>query len=76
MYEVDANRLKPTDDWQELRANDTALVLDMVEGMRAGKFPVFNENDKCTSFCDFRTVCRITQVRGIGKKWPPQTRQD
>jgi ATP-dependent helicase/nuclease subunit B len=76
MYEVDAQQLKPSDQWQELRASDTALVLDMVEGMQAGKFPVFNDNDQCTSFCDFRTVCRINQVRGTGKKWQPAARQD
>ncbi|HVU87948.1 MAG TPA: PD-(D/E)XK nuclease family protein [Pirellulales bacterium] len=76
IHEVEANQLRATKQWQELRDKDTALVLDLVEGMQAGKFPVFNDNDRCTSFCDFRTVCRVNQVRATGKKWQPQTRQD
>ncbi len=75
MHEAEAHQLRLTDRWQELCAADTARVIELVEEIRAGAFPVFSNNDHCTSFCEFRTVCRVNQVRATGKLWPPQARQ-
>ena len=27
-------------------------------------------SDDCTRLCDYKTVCRISQVRHVGKTWP------
>ena len=41
----------------------------------AANFPVASRDDKCTSYCEFSTVCRIAQVRSLGKTWPPEIRR-
>jgi hypothetical protein len=43
----------------------------MIEDIRGGAFPMHSFDDKCTSHCDFKTVCRVGQVRSLEKVWPP-----
>lgn len=56
-----------SDAWNELRPKIVARVGQFVKDIRAGVFPVFSRDDHCTSHCDFNTVCRIAQVRSLGK---------
>jgi ATP-dependent helicase/DNAse subunit B len=51
------------------RAELVDAILEIARGPRSGAFPVYSADDKCTGFCDFRTVCRVNQVRGLEKTW-------
>ncbi len=57
--------------WQNVQATTHRLIRQFVRAIRNGEFPVASRDDKCTSYCDFNTVCRIAQVRSLGKTWPP-----
>jgi hypothetical protein len=46
-------------------------VFSLVAGIRDGQFPVYNPREDCTSRCEFRTVCRIAQIRSLEKTWTP-----
>jgi RecB family exonuclease len=57
--------------WQALREVVVQTVLALVQGMRQGQFPVYNEDPNCTGHCPYRTVCRINQIRSLEKTWQP-----
>ncbi len=71
MHESVDDTVRPTKDWQKVREQDKQLVIALVDRMREGQFPVFSCDEECTSYCDFRTVCRINQARVMEKVWPP-----
>jgi hypothetical protein len=50
-----------------LRPKVIARIGEIVHAARKGDFPVASRDPHCTSFCDFKTICRIAQVRSIGK---------
>lgn len=55
-------------------ADSSALdtrVAGLVRNIRGGMFPVDNPDEHCTERCEFRHVCRIQQLRGLNKQWPP-----
>lgn len=58
---------EPAERWGELRGTVEQRVGEFVQDIRSGVFPVDSRDDKCTSYCEFNTVCRIAQVRAIGK---------
>ncbi|MEX2306350.1 MAG: PD-(D/E)XK nuclease family protein, partial [Pirellulales bacterium] len=68
----------PEDDhaerWQSIQATTHRLIQQFVHAIRNGEFPVASRDDKCTSYCDFNTVCRISQIRSLNKTWPPETK--
>ncbi len=68
-YERAEVGLRETSDWQSLRGNLLNRVAALVRGIRAGNFPVFNLDQQCTSRCPYRTICRIGQIRSLGKIW-------
>lgn len=39
------------------------LLPKIVQAMRAGHYPVFNRDENCTNYCNYRTTCRIGDVR-------------
>ena len=47
-----------------------AFVLSLVDRLRRGMLPVQNEILDCERTCDYRTVCRLHQVRQARKPWP------
>jgi ATP-dependent helicase/DNAse subunit B len=47
-------------------------IFELVHGIRRGEFPVFSLDDECTSYCPYRTVCRVNQVRALDKQWPSE----
>jgi ATP-dependent helicase/nuclease subunit B len=63
--------LRETAEWQTLRGSLLNRVASLVRGIRAGNFPVFNVDEQCTSRCAYRTICRIGQIRWLGKVWNP-----
>jgi RecB family exonuclease/superfamily I DNA/RNA helicase len=58
-----------TETWDALKPAVIAKIREFVYAIRAGAFPVASRDPDCTSRCDFHTVCRIGQVRSLGKDW-------
>jgi RecB family exonuclease len=64
------SRLRPLDDWPGFTRRIEAYVLGLVDRLRRGDFPVAPRTPDCTRACEYRHVCRIGQVRNLGKSWP------
>jgi len=60
-----------SEGWDELKPKVIARIGEVVRAARRGEFPVSSTDLHCTNMCDFRTICRISQVRSIGKGLPP-----
>ncbi len=69
-FEADG-RLELADEWSELEAFLRARIASLVRGIRQGEFPMFSTDDKCTSLCDYSTVCHVNQARSRDKQWQP-----
>jgi ATP-dependent helicase/DNAse subunit B len=59
-----------TDEWDDLRRQAIAQIREFVAQIRHGDFPVYSRDEHCTGRCEFSTVCRVAQVRALGKMWP------
>ncbi len=59
----------PTDNWEQLQKEVVGQIGRFVHDIRTGNFPVASRDDQCTSYCEFSTVCRVAQVRSLGKQW-------
>lgn len=71
MYEDSAGRLVPSETWEVVRGLLAETVVGLVQAMRRGEFPVWSDDEDCTSRCPYKTVCRINHVRSLGKTWRP-----
>ncbi len=71
MYRLSAGSLEPTEKWEAIRDLVGDTVIGLVKAMRRAEFPVWSDDEDCTGRCPFKTVCRINQVRSLGKKWRP-----
>jgi hypothetical protein len=71
LHEATKSGLREASTWTELRERVVAQVLSLVRGARRGEFPPMNDDEHCTSHCDFRTVCRVGQARALEKTWQP-----
>ena len=69
MHETSDGELQPTERWQRLRPQVLARLRALVHGIRDGEFPMQNADEKCTSICPYKTVCRVGQVRSLNKTW-------
>jgi ATP-dependent helicase/DNAse subunit B len=58
--------------WSNLKATVRTAVGRFVTAIRGGHFPVHSRDDDCTSRCEFNTICRIAQIRSLGKTWPQE----
>lgn len=62
-------------DWSALVEVLDDLVPLLAAGIRAGQFPVYNTDKDCTSFCPYKTTCRVNQIRplaeALDKRWEP-----
>jgi ATP-dependent helicase/nuclease subunit B len=54
-----------------VRSQVRETVRQLVAGIRAGQFPVYNVDPKCTHWCEFSTICRVAHIRSLEKQWPP-----
>ena len=63
--------LSATEEWNLRRQELIEHVFAVIEQIRAGNFPVSSVDERCTSYCAYKTVCRINQVRAIEKTWNP-----
>jgi RecB family exonuclease len=57
--------------WEQMWNLVEERLGQFIAAMRRGEFPVFSRDERCTSRCDFNTVCRVAQARNLGKVWPP-----
>src|SRR5208337_832731 len=55
-------------DWQQVKDELEAHVLSVIDCIRDGVFAVDSRKAGCESYCDFRSICRIRQVRLAGKR--------
>jgi ATP-dependent helicase/nuclease subunit B len=55
------------EDWERYRVALEAFILALVARLRGANFPVEPRTVDCTRFCEYLHVCRIGQVRSIGK---------
>ncbi len=55
-------------DWQHVKDDLVGHVLKVVERIRKGVFAVDSRKPGCESYCDYRSICRIRQVRLAGKR--------
>lgn len=60
--------LRETEDWNSLRGALLSRVMSLVRGVREGQFPVYSLDEECTGRCEYHSICRIGQVRSLGKK--------
>jgi RecB family exonuclease len=60
---------KLTETWETLKPKVIARIAEIVHAARRGDFPVASNDPHCTRSCDFRTVCRVAQVRSLNKVW-------
>jgi RecB family exonuclease len=58
--------------WSNVQAAVRRSIGKFIAAIRGGKFPVASRDDTCTSRCNFNTICRITQIRSLGKISPPE----
>ncbi|MCH2115029.1 MAG: exodeoxyribonuclease V subunit gamma [Pirellulales bacterium] len=69
LREVRDQEVTRTDSWEQALPDVLARVQQMVNGIRGGHFPVYNEDKHCTRSCPFRTICRVGQIRSLEKVW-------
>ena len=63
----DAGELTASEAWQQLQEILEENVPKLAAGIRKGEFPVFNHDAKCTTNCEFSTVCRVGQIRALAE---------
>ena len=67
----EGDSLQSSTEWEQLRGQLIETLRELVLGVQRGEFPVYNTDEKCTSWCDYRTICRVGQIRSLEKQWPP-----
>ncbi len=55
------------EQWAEFREALIERVFAVVKRLQSGTFPVAPQKDGCESYCEYRSVCRIRQVRNADK---------
>ncbi|MBI3837644.1 MAG: exodeoxyribonuclease V subunit gamma [Planctomycetia bacterium] len=68
-HAVADGQLQISPEWESLRAQLRQRIGSLIEGIREGQFPMHSADEKCTSRCAYSTVCRVNQVRALGKSW-------
>jgi ATP-dependent helicase/nuclease subunit B len=66
-----SGQLKLSPQWRALRDDLRHRIGALVSHVRGGQFPMSCTDEKCTSRCPYHTVCRVNQVRALGKSWVP-----
>jgi RecB family exonuclease len=61
--------LRPEPKWEAFRAALERYIVDLIGRLRAADLPVSPRREDCTRGCDYKTVCRIHQVRRAERSW-------
>jgi len=70
---AEGRTLACSEKWQNIQPQILATIQELVAGIRAGQFPVYNEDQHCTRWCPQSTICRVAQIRSLDKQWPPES---
>jgi RecB family exonuclease len=57
----------PFPEWERAREELLEQVFDIIQSIQGGSFQVAPRKEGCEKYCDYRSVCRIRQVRLAGK---------
>jgi RecB family exonuclease len=71
-HQLVGGNFAPIDGWSKTWETTGKRIADIVRGIRQGEFPMVNTDEKCTSTCDFRTICRVAVARSLEKAWPQE----
>jgi ATP-dependent helicase/DNAse subunit B len=55
--------------WERRKEALTATILGLARGIRNGEFPMHNDDDQCTSRCEYHKICRVNHARSLEKIW-------
>jgi len=55
------------EEWEETKRATAERVLDVIHRLRSGEFVIAPRKEHCETYCEYRSVCRIRQVRAAGK---------
>jgi ATP-dependent helicase/nuclease subunit B len=61
--------LAETERWRQVRAKLEGLIIELIQHVRSGEFPLQPRDEHCTQTCDFGQICRIAQARSVAKEW-------
>jgi len=53
--------------WEEIKRATAERVFDVLRRLRSGEFVISPRKDHCETYCEYRSVCRIRQIRAAGK---------
>ena len=67
--EAEGSSLRLTKQWQKMEGALVERVRQIVDGIRRGEFPVYNEDKECTHGCALNTICRVAHIRSLEKEW-------
>ena len=70
LHTCDGEHLVPESLWSKICEALPETIGKLRDGIRRGEFPVFSQDEHCTGYCPFATICRIHQIRALGKTWP------
>jgi len=68
-YRQDAKRLVPDGQWEQIRIALAETLARLIQGVRRAEFPVSSADPRCTSYCEYSTICRINHIRSLEKRW-------
>lgn len=71
-----SHEVKDLQRWAEYRESLCAYVIRVVDRLRRGEFPVHPIEVGCQKSCDYRSVCRIHQIRPARKRWEDDPRKN
>jgi ATP-dependent helicase/DNAse subunit B len=66
-YELTEDGPQESEAWKRRQESLRSRVRELIDGIRRGEFPMDNVDEECTIRCSFSSVCRVSQVRSIGK---------
>jgi ATP-dependent helicase/nuclease subunit B len=67
-HEPGERGLVTTESWRTRRELILDRVVALIRGIRAGQFPMYSADEHCTTYCPFKTVCRVNHARALGKE--------
>jgi ATP-dependent helicase/nuclease subunit B len=58
------------EEWNSVVGAVEETVPKLASRIRAARFDVFNEDDDCTKYCPYKSVCRVQQIRAVSGHLP------
>lgn len=55
------------EEWDEIKRKTAERVLEVIHRVRSGEFVVAPRREHCETYCEYRSICRVRQIRAAGK---------